>query len=72
MSIETLTSAILREINKWQRDFFLHLLGLFLSLRGRYTFLNLERYGGMNELTYRNYHASLKIKTTAFTAAPFT
>ena len=61
MSIETLTSAILREmpeINKWQRDFFLHLLGLFLTLRGRYTFLNLERYGGMNELTYRNHHAS--------------
>jgi hypothetical protein len=61
MSIETLTSAILREmpeINKWQRDFFLHLLGLFLALRGRYTFLSFERYGCMNELTYRNHYAS--------------
>ena len=61
MSIETLTSTILREmpdINKWQRDFFQHHLGLFLSLRGRYTYLNFERYGGKNELTYRNHHAS--------------
>lgn len=61
MSIETLTSAILRqmpEINKWQRDFFLHLVGLFLSVRGRYNFLNLERYGQFNELTYRNHFQS--------------
>ena len=61
MSIETLTSTILREmpeINKWQRDFFQHHLGLYLSLRGRYTYLNFERYGGKNELTYRSHHAS--------------
>lgn len=61
MSIETLTSTILRQmpdINKWQRDFFHHLLGLFLSLRGRYTYLNLGRYGRKNELTYRNHYAS--------------
>ena len=61
MSVETLTSTILREmpdINKWQRDFFQHHLGLFLSLRGRYTYLNFERYGQKNELTYRNHHAS--------------
>lgn len=61
MSIETLTSTILRQmpdINKWQRDFFHHLLGLFLSLRGRYTYLNLSRYGRKNELTYRNHYAS--------------
>ena len=34
MSIETLTSTILREmpdINKWQRDFFHHHMGLFLT-----------------------------------------
>lgn len=58
MSIETLTSAILRQMpdmNKWHRDFFQHLLGLFLSLRGRYTYLNLARYGSKNELTYRNH-----------------
>jgi len=61
MNIETLTSAILREmpdINKWQRDFFHHHLDLFLSLRGRYTYLNFERYGQKNELTYRNHHES--------------
>lgn len=61
MSIETLTSAILRqmpEINKWQRDFFKHLLGLFLCIRGRYTYLNFARYGKKNELTYRKHHNS--------------
>lgn len=61
MNVETLTSTILREmpdINKWQRDFFQHHLGLFLSLRGRYTYLNFERYGQKNELTYRNHHES--------------
>ena len=61
MNVETITSAILRqmpEINKWQRDFFHHHLGLFLTLRGRYTYLNFERYGQKNELTYRNHHES--------------
>ena len=57
MNVETLTSTILREmpdINKWQRDFFHH----HLTLRGRYTYLNFERYGQKNELTYRNHHES--------------
>ncbi|MDW8228828.1 MAG: hypothetical protein RMJ33_03220 [Saprospiraceae bacterium] len=61
MNVETLTNAILQQmpnVNKWQRDFFLHHLGLFLSLRGRYTYLNFERYGQKNELTYRNHHQS--------------
>ncbi len=61
MNVETLPSAILRErpnINKWQRDFFQHHLGLFLTLRGRYTYLNFERYGQKSELTYRNHHES--------------
>lgn len=61
MNVETITSAILREmpdINKWQRDFFHHHLGLCLALRGRYTYLNFERYGQKNELTYRNHHES--------------
>jgi hypothetical protein len=61
MNVETLTSAILQQmpdINKWQRDFFYHHLGLFLSLRGRYNYLNFERYGQKNELTYRNHHKS--------------
>jgi DDE superfamily endonuclease len=57
MSIETLTEQILRKMpqtNKWQRDFFIHLMGVFLRLRGRYTFVNLARYGDRNEMTYRN------------------
>jgi hypothetical protein len=59
MSIETLTSTILRkmsELNKWQRDFFLHHVVLFLSLRGRYTYLNFERYGQKDEAIYRTHH----------------
>lgn len=59
MSIETLTSTIMRqmpELNKWQRDFFEHHLELFLSIRGRYNYLNFERYGEKNEMTYRNHH----------------
>ena len=59
MSIETLTSTIMRlmpELNKWQRDFFDHHLELFLSIRGRYNYLNFERYGEKNEMTYRNHH----------------
>jgi len=61
MNIETITSTILLEmpdVNKWQHDFFHHHLGLFLTLRGRYTYLNFERYGLKNELTYRNHHES--------------
>ena len=61
MSIETLTSAILHqmpETNKSQRDFFHHHLELFLSMRGRYTYLNFERYGQKHEQTYRNHHNS--------------
>ena len=59
MNVETITSAILREmseINKWQHDFFQHHLDLFLTLRGRYTYLNFERYGQKHEQTYRNHH----------------
>lgn len=61
MSTEVITSTILRkmsEINKWQRDFFLHHVVLYLSLRGRYTYLNFARYGQKNELTYRMHHSS--------------
>lgn len=61
MNVETITNAILREmpdINKWQRDFFHHLVGLFLTLRGRYNYLNFERYGQKNELTYRKHYES--------------
>ncbi|CAN5781610.1 transposase [soil metagenome] len=56
MSIETLTSTILRkmpELTKRNRDFSLHLMTLLASLRGRFNFLSLSRWGRFNELTYR-------------------
>ena len=58
MSIETLTEAILGKmsgVNKWRRDFLGHLFHLFLSMRGRYTFLNAARYGIFGEATYRQH-----------------
>ncbi len=58
MSIETLTSAILSQmsnISKRNRDFFLHLMPLLVSLRGRFNFTNLSRYGLFNEATYRQH-----------------
>lgn len=56
MSIETLTDTILSKMSdvcKWQRDFLRHLFRLALSFRGRFNFLNMERQGCYNELTYR-------------------
>ncbi|MFN8301973.1 MAG: transposase [Saprospiraceae bacterium] len=58
MSIETLTEAILGKmsgVNKWRRNFLGHLFRLFLSMRGRYTFLNAARYGIFDEATYRKH-----------------
>lgn len=58
MSIETLTSAILSQmsnISKRKRDFFLHLMLLLISLRGKFNFVNLSRYGQFNEVTYRQH-----------------
>ncbi len=42
------------EIGKWQRQFLLLLFPLWLSIRGRYNFANLARYGCYRERTYRN------------------
>ena len=58
MSIETLTETILGKMsgmNKWRREFLGHLFRLFLSMRGRYTFLNAERYGVFGEICYRQH-----------------
>ena len=58
MSIETLTDTILNQMPKMpkrSRIFFSHLMRLLLSLRGRFNFVNLARYGIFNEATYR-YH----------------
>jgi Transposase DDE domain len=45
-------------MNKWQRDYFLHLVGIYLSLRGRYNFLGFSRWGEKDEHTYRNHAIS--------------
>jgi len=58
MSIGTLTSAILSQmsnISKRNREFFLHLMILLVSLRGRFNFMNLGHYGQFNEVTYRQH-----------------
>lgn len=51
-----LISAILSKMsgmNKWRRDFFIHAVHLFLSMRGRHNFENMARYGQYNESSYR-------------------
>ena len=58
MSIETLTEAILSKmsgVKKWRWKFITHLFRLFLSMHGRYTFLNAERYEIFGEMTYRKH-----------------
>ena len=56
MNVATLTALILDkmpDIGKWQRDFMIQLMPLLLTIRGRYNFENLSRYGIFNEATYR-------------------
>lgn len=58
MSIGALTRTILHkmpELSKRKRDFFIHLMSLLVSLRGRFNFMNLSRWGIFNELTYRQH-----------------
>ena len=40
-------------INKWRYDFIVEVLVLFLSIKGRINFLQLERYGKHKEQRYR-------------------
>lgn len=54
---EALVGAILEKINginKSQKKFIQHILILFMSIRGRYNFLNMARYGNYSEQSYRN------------------
>ena len=58
--VATLASSILQQmtgIGAWQRQFLLALFPLWLSIRGRYNFANLARYGARAESTYRNHFA---------------
>ena len=59
MSTEILTGQILDkmpEIAKWQREFMIHLFKILFAVRGRYNFENISRYGGKNEVTYREWY----------------
>lgn len=61
MNIKIFTRSILHKISKkskWHTDFFVHIVCLYLSLPTRYTFLNMHRYGGKAESTYRSHFGS--------------
>lgn len=54
---ENLIGSILSKmfgIDKWQKDFMLHIFVLCLSMKGRFNFLQMEREGIYSEQTYRN------------------
>ena len=56
MKVETFTAAILRKmsgIGKCQMKFIVHIVHLFLSMRGRKNYLMMSRYGHYGEQTYR-------------------
>lgn len=55
--VATLADSILRQmagIGRCQHRFIVHLVALWLSIRGRHNFTNLGRYGAMAEGTYRD------------------
>ena len=54
---ESLISAIIAKIGKTtkpRQKFILHILILYMGLRGKYNFINMARYGLYTEQTYRN------------------
>lgn len=56
MSSEVLTDTILgkmSDVRKWRRQFLVHILTMFLALRGRINFSSLTRYGCLTNLCYR-------------------
>jgi hypothetical protein len=67
MKVETFVSAILSkmsDIGKCQEKFICHVMRLFLSIRGRLTYLNLGRYGDYCEQSFRiNYEKYFDFKT---------
>jgi len=55
---ESLITAIIVKIGKTtkpRQKFILHLLILYMGLRGKYNFINMARYGSFTEQTYRNH-----------------
>ena len=67
MKVETFVGAILSKmsgIGKCQLNFFSHVMRLFLSIRVRPSYVNLERYGDYCEQSFRiNYEKSFDFKT---------
>ena len=56
MKVSTFTATILGKIPEMglvKRNFITHILGLYLSLGGRYNFLNMSSYGTYKEQSYR-------------------
>ncbi|MCH2045274.1 MAG: hypothetical protein MK212_14250, partial [Saprospiraceae bacterium] len=56
MNIEIFIEQILNKIpriNKRRKNFFTEIMLLFLSIRGKINFLQLSRYGKMQESSYR-------------------
>lgn len=54
---ESLINAIIAKIDKTtkpRQKFILHILILYMGLRGKYNFINMSRYGLYTEQTYRN------------------
>src|SRR5690554_2302154 len=41
-------------LNKCRKKFFIHTMGLYLGIKGRINFLQLERYGNHDEQSFRN------------------
>ena len=46
-------TSLRSQINKSKIKFFIHIIMLNLSFRGRFNFLNMSRFGKYNEKTYR-------------------
>lgn len=58
--VSSLAASIIRQmpdVGRWQTKFLLHVFSLWLSIRGRYNFIHLSRYGELNEATYRRQFA---------------
>jgi uncharacterized protein with NAD-binding domain and iron-sulfur cluster len=57
MTIATIVSAILQQmpkVTKWQKKFIVHILPLFMGIRGKVNMKQMSRYGSYNETTYHN------------------
>ncbi len=67
MKVETFVEAILRkmsDIGKSQSKFILHIVRLYLSMRSRYTYLMMGRYGTYCEQSYRlNFEKDFDFRT---------